>query len=127
MPDLTYAQLAKQTATLAKDITRSAEAIRGHAKTIADEAKDTARIAESIGAMKVDTATVAETRELARHMDGLAAATTEYASAGDTTARAATAAHDQNKNSHAGIGEAAARSSVGREVYDVDRGWLTQE
>lgn len=127
MPDLTYAQLAKATAGLAKDVTRSAEAIRGHAKAIAAEALDTARVAESIGAMKVDTTTVAETRELARHMDALAGATTAYASAGDTTARAAQAAHDQNKTSHSGIGEAAARSSVGREVYDVDRGWLTQE
>ncbi len=127
MPDLTYAQLAKATAALTKDIGRSAEAIRGHAKAIADEAQDTARVAESIGAMKVDTATVAETRELARHMDALAGATTEYASAGDTTARAAQAAHDQNKTSHAGIGEAAARSTAGREVYDIDRGWLTQE
>ena len=60
-------------------------------------------------------------------MDAVAAAATDYAAAGDTTARAAQAAHDQNKASHSGIGEAAARSTVGREVYDVDRGWLTQE
>ena len=127
MPDLTYAHLAKATAALAKDIARSSEAIHGHAKAISDEAQDTARIAESIGAMRVDSATVAETRELARLMDSVAAAATEYAAAGDTTARAAQAAHDQNKVSHSGIGEAAARSTVGRDVYDVDRGWLTQE
>ncbi|WP_042174529.1 hypothetical protein [Streptomyces sp. NBRC 110035] len=127
MPDLTYAQLAKQTAALARDVTRSSEAIRGHAKSLADEAKDTARLAESIGALKVDSATVAETRELARLMDGLAAGVIDYAAAGDTTARAAQAAHDQNQASHARIGEAAARSTAGREVYDIDRGWLTQE
>src|SRR5919107_4570279 len=108
MPDLTYGQLAKATATLAKDIARSSEAIHGHAKTIADEAKDTARIAESIGALRVDSATVAETRELARLMDGIAAAAVDYAAAGDTTARAAQAAHDQNTSSHSAIGEAAA-------------------
>jgi hypothetical protein len=84
MPDLTYGQLAKATATLAKDIARSSEAIHGHAKTIADEAKDTARIAESIGALRVDSATVAETRELARLMDGIAAAAVDYAAAGAT-------------------------------------------
>ncbi|AKZ60713.1 hypothetical protein SAM23877_p004 (plasmid) [Streptomyces ambofaciens ATCC 23877] len=127
MPDLTYGQLAKQTSALAKDIARSSEAIVGHAKAIADEAKDTARVAESIGALRVDQATVAETRDVARLMDGVAAAAADYAAAGDTTARTAQAAHDQNKASHSRIGEAAARSSVGREIYDVDRGWLTQE
>jgi hypothetical protein len=127
MPELTYAQLAKATAGLARDITRSAEAIRAHAKTIDDEAKDTARVAESIAALKVDAATVAETREVGRIMAGLSEAVLAYASAGDTTARAAQAAHDQNKASHSRIGEAISRSSVGREIYDVDRGWLTQE
>ncbi|HEX5567098.1 MAG TPA: hypothetical protein VFY14_09285 [Streptomyces sp.] len=127
MSDLTYAQLAKATTALAKDITRSAEAIRGHAKEISDEAQDTARVAEAIGALRVDAATVAETRELAKLMDGVAGAATAYAAAGDTTARTAQAAQAQNQSSHARIGEAAARSSVGREIYDVDRGWLTQE
>ncbi|GGS96219.1 hypothetical protein [Streptomyces violaceus] len=127
MPDLTYAQLAKATANLARDITRSAEAIRVHAKSIDEEAKDTARVAESIAALKVDAATVAETREVARIMAGLSEAVLAYATAGDTTARAAQAAHDQNKASHAAIGEAASRSPVGREIYDVDNNWLTQE
>lgn len=127
MPDLTYAQLATATAGLAKDIARSSEAIHAHSKNIADEARDTTRVAESIASMNVDTATVAETRELASLMDSIAAAATDYASAGDTTARAAQAAYDQNKASHSAIGEAAARSTVGREVYNVDRTWLTQE
>ncbi|KPC96588.1 hypothetical protein ADL27_02800 [Streptomyces sp. NRRL F-6602] len=127
MPDLTYTQLAKATAALAKDITRSSEAIHGHAKNIADEAQDTSRVAESIAALRVDGATVAETRDLSRLMDGVSTAAIAYASAGDTTARAAQAAHDQNKASHAGIGEAMSRSTVGREIYDVDPAWLTQE
>lgn len=126
MPDLTYAQLAKATAALAKDITRSSEAIHTHAKNIADEAQDTARTAESIAALRVDQATVAETREVARLMDGIAGAATAYAAAGDTTARAAQAAHDQNKASHSGIGEAISRSTVGRDIYQTDRTWLTQ-
>jgi hypothetical protein len=127
MPDLTYAQVAKATAALAKDITRSAEAIRTHAKDIDAEAKDTARTAECIGALRVDSATVAETREVARIMAGLSEASLDYATAAVTTARAAQTAHDQNKASHHGIGEAASRSSVGREIYEVDRVWLTQE
>lgn len=127
MPDLTYAQLAKATTDLARDIARSAEAIRIHAKNIDDEAKDTARVAESIAAFKVDTATVAETREVARIMAGLSEAVLAYASAGDDTAHAAQAAHDQNKASHAAIGEAASRSPVGREIYGVDNGWFAQE
>lgn len=127
MSDLTYAQLAKATAALAKDITRSSEAIHTHAKNIADEAQDTARTAESIAALRVDSATVAETREVARLMDGIAGAATAYAAAGDTTARAAQAAHDQNKASHSGIGEAVSRSTVGRDIYQTDRTWLTQE
>jgi hypothetical protein len=127
MPDLTYAQLAKATTSLARDIARSTEAIRVHAKTIDDEAKDTSRVAESIASLKVDAATVAETREVARIMTGLSEAVLAYASAGDDTARAAQVAHDQNKTSHARIGEAITRSPVGREIYDTDRGWLTQE
>jgi hypothetical protein len=127
MPDLTYAQVAKQTAALAKDVARSAEAIRTHARDIDAEAKDTARVAECIGALRVDTATVAETREVARIMAGLSEASLAYATAAVTTARAAQTAHDQNKASHHGIGEAAARSPVGREIYDVERAWLTQE
>jgi hypothetical protein len=127
MPELTYAQLAKATANLARDITRSTEAIRVHAKNIDDEAKDTTRVAECIAGLKVDTATVAETREVGRIMAGLSEAVLAYASAGDDTARTAQAAHDQNKASHARIGEAITRSPVGREIYDTDRGWLTQE
>lgn len=127
MPDLTYAQLAKATDRLAKDILRSAETIRAHAQHIDDEATDTARIAEAIGALRVDSATVAETREVARIMAGLSADTLAYATASADTARAALATHAQNKASHSGIGEAAARSSVGREIYDVDRSWFTQE
>lgn len=127
MSDLTYAQLAQRTAALAKDIARSSELIRGHAADISAEAQDTARIAESIGALKVDAATVAETRELAKLMDGVSTAVVDYAAAADTTARTAQAAHDQNQASHSAIGEAAARSSVGREVYDVDSGWFAQE
>lgn len=127
MSDLTYAQLAKITADLAKDILRSAESIRIHAQHIDEEAKDTILVAEAIGALHVDAATVTETREVARIMVGLSEASLTYAAASDDTARAALAVHSQNQASHSRIGEAAGRSPVGREIYDVDRGWFTQE
>lgn len=127
MPDLTYAQLSQATTALAKDITRSTEILRGHADQIAEEARDTARLAEQIGALRVDSATVAETRDLATLLGGVAAAALDYAEAGDTTARAAQAAQEQNQASHARIGEAINRSPVGSEVYDIDPAWFAQD
>lgn len=127
MPEMTYAQLAKGVNDLAKTITRDSQAIHGYADAISEEAFDTARLAESIGAMNVDKATVAETQDVARLWDGVANESIIYASAGDVTARAATAAQDQNRDSHLAFGEAAGRSPVGRDVYDVNREWFRQE
>ncbi|MFF9287528.1 hypothetical protein [Streptomyces griseosporeus] len=127
MPDLTYAQLSAQLTHLAKTISRDSEALHTHAKTISDEADDTARIAEMIGALRVDPATVAETRDVAHLMRGVSQAATAYAAAGDTTAKTAQAAQEQNKASHSAIGEAAARSTAGAAVYDVERPWLLPE
>jgi uncharacterized protein YukE len=127
MPELTYAQLNKATEALAKDLARSGEEIRGYATSISEEARDTGQIAEGIGSMGVDSATVGETRDLAKIMDGLEAAATSYASASDTTARSAQAARDQNKDSHHGIGEAVSRSPVGSAIFDVNRAWFAQQ
>lgn len=127
MPELTHNQLKKAVAGIAKTVARSAEAIRGHAKNIDDEATDTSRVAEMIATIHVDPSTVAETRELAKIMAGVSEASIAYAAAGDTTARAAQAAHDQARASHDGIHEAASRSSAGRDVYNVHRDWLTQQ
>jgi hypothetical protein len=124
MPDLTHAQLTAQVTALGKTIARDNDALRGHAQAILDEVKDTARTAEAIAAMRVDDATIAETRELASFMEGVTTATTAYTAAGDTTAKMAQAARAQNTASHSGIGEALARSTVG---YDTDREWLRQE
>ena len=127
MPELTYAQLAAQVTDLAKTITKDGEAIQNLAKNIADEAADTGRVADSIGAMRVDSATVGETQELSKIMAGVSEAAIAYASAGNTTAKTAQAAQEQNKASHYGIGEAASRSSVGNAIYDVNRDWFRQE
>ncbi|GAX57301.1 hypothetical protein [Streptomyces olivochromogenes] len=127
MPELTYAQLDKATAALAKDVARSSEEIRGYATNMIEEARDTGQVADGIGSLGVDSATVGETRDLAKIMAGLEAAATSYAAASNTTARSAQAARDQNKDSHHGIGEAVSRSSVGSHIYDVNRAWFAQE
>lgn len=127
MADITYGQLQRAITALHKDITRSAEQIRAYAQWINDEAQDTARVAQAIGAIGVDHATVAETHEVAKMMAGLSDAAIAYTNAADNTAKAAQAAYDQNQTSHDGIHEAARRSPVGREIYSVNRGWLAQE
>ena len=124
MPDLTYAQLHAQVTALAKSIGRDNDALQGHAKGLLDEVKDTERVAESIAAMRVDPATIAETQTLARITTGVTEAITAYTSAGDTTAKMAQAARQQNTASHSRIGEALARSTVG---YDTNREWLHKE
>ncbi|MFD9004410.1 hypothetical protein ACFV0T_26215 [Streptomyces sp. NPDC059582] len=127
MPDLTYKGLQASTTALAKDIARSAEAIRKESQAIDDEAKDTGRQADGIASLRVDNTTVSETRDLAKIMAGLSDAVIAYASAGDTTARHAQAAHQQNHDSHDRIHEAVRRSPVGRDIYDVNRAWVNPE
>lgn len=126
MTDLTYKQLQQAVTGLTTEVTRAAEAIRIRAQQIDDHAQDTARVAEMIGAMRVDASTVAETRDLSKIMRGLSEAAIAYASAGDTTAKAATAAHDQAHTTHNGINEAYSRAPVDN-IHDVDREWFRQE
>lgn len=124
--DLTHARLKRTVATFAKVAAQDAEAIRILAKTLDDEAQDTARVAEGIAALNVDPDTVAETRELAKIMAGISEATLTYASGADTTAKRAQAAHDTAGRTHDGIDEAFARSTA-TGVYDLNRSWLSQE
>lgn len=127
MADIHFKQLQAEMEALAKDIARGAEAIRREAQFIDEEAKDTARVADNIGAMRVDRATVSETQGLSRVMAGLSESVLAYAVAGDATAKQAQAVHAQNQASHGGINEAVGRSPVGQEIYDVDREWFRQE
>ena len=124
--DLTHARLKRAVATFAKCAAQDAEAIRVLAKTLDDEAQDTARIAEGIAALRVDTATVAETHELSKIMAGVSEATIAYASGANTASKLAQAAHDTAARTHDGIEEAFARSSA-TGVYDLNRSWLSQE
>jgi CRISPR/Cas system-associated endoribonuclease Cas2 len=126
MADLTYKQLQKAVADLQVNTARAAEAIRSRATRIDEEAQDTARVAEMVARMKVDNETVAETKHVARIMRGVSEAAIAYASAGDTTAKAAKATHEQAKTTHSGIQEAVSRSNV-TNVYDLNREWLRQD
>ena len=125
MADLTYKQLQKAVTDLGKEVTKASEAIHIRARRIDDEARDTARVSEMIGQMGVDAATVSETHHLSRVMQGVSEAAIAYASAGDTTAKAARAAHEQARTTHDGINEAVGRSPV--DVHGLNREWLRQE
>lgn len=124
--DLTHGHLKRIVATFAKVAAQDAEAIRVLAKTIDDEAKDTARIADGIAALHVDTDTVAETHELAKILAGVSEATITYASGADIASKLAHAAHGTASRTHDGIDEAFARSTA-TDVYDLNRSWLSQE
>lgn len=125
--EITYRQLAKAVSDLAAASARNADTIHANAAWIDEEARDTARIADQLGARRVDRVTVGETHELSKIMQGLSDAVLAYASAGDTTSRMAAAAHDANRDSHDGIQEAVSRSTVGRDIHDVDRDWLARD
>ncbi|MEW2402144.1 hypothetical protein [Streptomyces sp. NPDC046862] len=127
MPEITYRQLQKAVVDLAKDTARNAEAIQAAGQQIDEEARDTARVAEQIGAMNVDTPTIAETREVSKIMEGLSQAVIQHCAAARNTSAAAEAAYDANRTSHDGINEAFARSPVGAAIYNINRDWLRQE
>lgn len=120
---LTYRELLREARALARDVHRATEEHRQMASAMDSHAKDTGRVAEQIAALKVDTATVAETREVARIMQGLSTAALAYASAADEASRAAAAAEQQAVVTHGGIQEARDRSPAEM----ADRGWYTQE
>lgn len=126
MADLTYTQLHKGVTDFGQKIARHGQMIHNQAHSIDDDATDTSRVAEQISAMGVDSATIAETSDLARSMRTLSEALTAYASAGDTTTRAAKAACDQLRSTHDGIQEAVSRAPVDR-IHDVNPGWFRQE
>lgn len=120
---LTYRQLLRDTRALAKDVRKAEERHKQMAREMGEQAKDTGRIAEQITTLKVDSATVAETREVSRIMQGLSQASLAYGTAADEASRAATAAEQQAVTVHGGINEAANRSTTPM----ADRVWYTQE
>jgi hypothetical protein len=123
--DLTYKQLQKTVAALARDVAQHAAAVGHDAKTVDHEAHDTARIADTIAGIGIDADTIAETQQLARITAGVSQAAIAYAAAGDTTGKAAQAAGAQATASHGGIHQAYTRSTV--DISHMKPEWLRQE
>jgi hypothetical protein len=126
MTDTRYEQFVRDVTDFGNEILADAEALRGWAQFIEQEATDTSRIADGISAKRVDTETVGETHQLAKTMTGVSEQAIRYASAGDTTTRLARTSHDEAVATHQGIHEAV-NASPASGIHDVDNDWLTQE
>lgn len=126
MADTRYEQFIQDVTDFAKEISADADALRGWAQFIDQEATDTARVADGIAAKRVDAETVAEAHQLAKLMAGVSEQAIQYASAGDTTTRLARAGHDETITTHQGIHEAV-NASTAAGIHNVDNDWLTQE
>ncbi|MFD3516352.1 hypothetical protein [Streptomyces sp. NPDC058657] len=124
MAAITFSELKREVTQLAKNATKGADAIRAEAQAIDAAAQDTRRVAEQIASMGVDQETRSETHHLAKLMAGVSEAAIDYASAGDTTAKAAQASHDQAQTTHGGIQAAYQRSPV--DLSNVNREWFRQ-
>lgn len=112
MAGLTYKQLLREVRNLTREIRGATDA---HAKTARHqtaEARDTGHIADQITMLRVDTATVNETREVARIMNGLSDVALSYATACEEAGRSAAAAEQQAVADHGGIQEAVDRAPV---------------
>lgn len=120
---LTYVVLLRETRALARDVRRATERHKKMATAMDAQAKDTGRVAEQIAGLKVDAATVAETREVARIMLGLSTAAIAYANAADEASRAAASAEQATIATHGGIQEARDRSPIEM----ADRDWYRTE
>lgn len=121
--DLTYRQLKREVAALATEIRHNSKAHQKTAQIMADEAKDTGRIADQIASLQVDPGTTSETREVAKIMQGIVAATVNYAAAAEDAGKAADAAQQQAVNDHGGIQDAVDNANVTMAAAI----WYTQE
>lgn len=123
MAGLTYKELRREVRALAKDIQQATDRHQATARRQNAEARDTRHVADQITMLRVDQATVAETREVARIMKGLSDAALAYATACEETGRAAKAAEEQAVTDHGGIQEAVDRSPVPM----ANASWYRQE
>jgi hypothetical protein len=124
--DLTNKRLQAETAALAKQAARDSDEISKVAAYFTEEAQDTRRVANMIGAKQVDPDTVSETSELAKIIDGLSEIVIAYASTTRDTSRVADHAAATTRTTHDSIGEQINRSPA-RNIHNVHRDWLTQE
>ncbi|MFB8442727.1 hypothetical protein ACFC7A_27120 [Streptomyces niveus] len=126
MAELTYKVLVRRTQDKEKALARNAEGVKKAADNIKELADDTAGDADALGAKSVDRDSLAECQELAKIIRGVSEGALAYASKTFDTAKAAKAAGDQARTTHAGFQEAFDRSSV-TDLEKVSRDWFEQE
>jgi len=124
--EITYKALVRATEAKEQALARNAESVKRAADTITEHADDTAKDADALGAKSVDRDSIAECQELSRIIRGMSEAAISYAAKGVDTAKAAKAAGDQARTTHAGFQEAFDRSTV-TNLEDVSRDWFEQE
>ncbi|MFJ2080692.1 hypothetical protein ACIOGW_36625 [Streptomyces anulatus] len=126
MAELTYKVLVRKTEAKEKALARNAEGVRKAAENIKELADDTASDADALGAKSVDRDSLSECQELAKVIRGVSDGAITYASRTADTAKAAKAAGDQARTTHAGFQEAYDRSDVDG-LEKVSRDWFEQE
>ncbi|MEU4032446.1 hypothetical protein [Streptomyces anulatus] len=126
MAELTYKVLVRKTEAKEKALARNAEGVRKAAENIKELADDTASDADALGAKSVDRDSLSECQELAKVIRGVSDGAITYASRTADTAKAAKAAGDQARTTHAGFQEAFDRSDVDG-LEKVSRDWFEQE
>ncbi|THA53208.1 hypothetical protein [Streptomyces sp. A1136] len=126
MAELTYKALVKRTQDKEKALARNAEGVKKAADDIKELADDTASDADALGAKSVDRDSLAECQELSKTIRGVSEGALSYASKTADTAKAAKAAGDQARTTHAGFQEAFDRSDVDG-LEKVSRDWFEQE
>lgn len=126
MAELTYKALLSAVQAKEKALARNAESVKRAADTIKEHADDTARDADALGAKSVDRDSISECEQLGRIIRGVSDRAISYAARGVDTAKAARAAGDQARTTHAGFQEAFDRSTV-TDLEKVSRDWFEQE
>ncbi|WP_149563183.1 hypothetical protein [Streptomyces cacaoi] len=126
MAELTYKALMAKVGHKEKILARNADSVQRASDTITELADDTVTDAQALAAKSVDPDSRSECQELARTIRGVSEGAIQYASKAHDTSKAAAAAGDQARTTHAGLQEAFDRSNV-TDLEKVSREWLAQE
>jgi len=126
MAELTYKALVAKVGAKEKALARNAESVKKAADNITELADDTGSDAEALAAKSVDPDSRSECQELAKVIRGVSQDAIQYAAKAQDTSKAAAAAGDQARATHADFQEAFDRSTV-TGLENVSRDWLEQE
>lgn len=126
MAELTFKTLVRAVEAKERTLARNAESVKTAADNIKEHGHDTAKDADALGAKSVDRDSISECQELAKIIRGVSDGAISYAAKGNDTAKAAKAAGDQARTTHAGFQEAFDRSDV-TDLENVSRDWFEQE